>query len=590
MYIDDDASSYCGSFSGEAYSSKRRRAPCRLHSVDSLSRRLKDEGALSDWASVSTYRHEPAPRLNKLFHYYRYVVIMFAGLSVGIMFVLRYGITVAILKMVNQTALYLDEHPEKTLEDFEAEGLPSGGDFNWNNEIQHAIMSWYMIAYTLPQITFTKFALRIGSRFTTALALTICATSNLLIPIISYYGWQYVVVLRLINGMGAASVIPMMINLVEKWVPYEDFTLGLTTAQVVITIMTCVNPIATGYLCTIHWSYAFYVPAVAAIIFALMWLIFITDNPETNRFVSQDELDYICCCRRQDYIESNPSKGNDKTGKNNTVAVNVAKTNNDDDAQMDQYQPNSWSDVFFLPQFYAYNIIWCLFCSTMSAFTFILPSYLRQFLKIPVDRNGIYCAIIQTGGIVSAIWPHPILKMLQKTGLGITMSRKITYLLLCLWCAATWWAVGTLHTYQLVLLWLNRCVHGGNDIIVTGTLMSNFAKANMSSFVFSMVNTFGNFAVVPLAALVGWILDFTGSSTTGWTYVFQILAGLQIIMLILFTIFINSDPVKFKKNKSDGINEKEQPHDRHVQQSTLNRSLRDQSRRSKLTDISEATK
>lgn len=79
----------------------------------------------------------------------RYIVVILGGLAVGFMSLLRLNITVAILNMVNQTRIYLEENPEADLEEYFGEGYEESGEFDWDNEIQQLIISYYMIAYTV---------------------------------------------------------------------------------------------------------------------------------------------------------------------------------------------------------------------------------------------------------------------------------------------------------------------------------------------------------------------------------------------------------------------------------------------------------
>lgn len=74
--------------------------------------------------------------INKCFHQYRFVIAQLSGLAAGLMLFHRYSMSIAILPMVNQTRLYLEEHPNNTLQDFLDEGfVPGDGEFNWNNEV-----------------------------------------------------------------------------------------------------------------------------------------------------------------------------------------------------------------------------------------------------------------------------------------------------------------------------------------------------------------------------------------------------------------------------------------------------------------------
>lgn len=91
-------------------------------------------------------------RFNKSFHSFRYVVAVMAGLSVGLMMLLRLNITVAIINMVNSTQIYLEEHenPDSVdLDEYFGRGYVEVGEFDWNNERQQLIISYYMITYTV---------------------------------------------------------------------------------------------------------------------------------------------------------------------------------------------------------------------------------------------------------------------------------------------------------------------------------------------------------------------------------------------------------------------------------------------------------
>lgn len=566
-FVEDDLISHCGSISGETFASRRRKNTCTLrqHSIDSLAKRLRDHSFDQDDLGSDGGKTGKRVRFNRLFHYYRFLVIMFGGISVGTMFLLRYNITVSILKMVNQTALYMEEHPNKTVDDFLAEGYALGGEFDWDNEIQHMIMSWYMVAYTLPQVAATRLGIWMGFRYTVPLSLGICAISTMLTPMFAYYGWKWVIFLRLINGLGASAVLPMLLSIVESWMPYDQMTLGLTCAQLLQTIMSAVNPLISGYLCTFHWKYSFYVPGAATLIFCVLFFLLVTDRPEDNFFVSDQELMVICGCPKEpvDGVTTNgnskPTNGTKSDGSkhdqqisssndnDNKQVVTTTKEKKKENFDESVYKPDSWTQVFKIPTFYVYIIMWCFYCGAYSNFSFILPTYLRQFLKIRVDLNGIYCFLIWSGGIISAIWPHPFLKLMHNTfGLSYTASRRITHIILCSSVAFTWIYVGAFHEYQLLLLFLNRCFHGSNDIVVTGCLMANYAKAGLSSLVFSMVNTVGNLSVVFWSALVGWILDYTGQSRAGWTWIYCGLGVSQIVFMLLFATIIHANPIRFK--------------------------------------------
>jgi hypothetical protein len=85
--------------------------------------------------------HQPDVRhhINARFHCYRFVIAMLAGTAVGMMLFHRYSMAMAILRMVNQTHLYLETHPNSTYQDFLDEGHLPGGEFLWNNEVSKTL-------------------------------------------------------------------------------------------------------------------------------------------------------------------------------------------------------------------------------------------------------------------------------------------------------------------------------------------------------------------------------------------------------------------------------------------------------------------
>ena len=145
----DDYISHYGSITGETFASRRSRrdhSTLRMTGIDQLARNLREYHSKQDADNPDgTKQYDVGSiismqkRFNKSFHNYRLLVVMMGGMSVGLMLLLRYTITISILRMVNQTHMYLEEHPNRTVDDFLEEGYALGGEFNWNNEVSEKI-------------------------------------------------------------------------------------------------------------------------------------------------------------------------------------------------------------------------------------------------------------------------------------------------------------------------------------------------------------------------------------------------------------------------------------------------------------------
>lgn len=139
---EEETHSFGGSLAGGTLVSRRRKY--HLDANEIFAEGLHGQAWLEDKLAGKKAERAPAPgqdcapRCNSSFHHFRYCLVLMSGFALALMLVMRYGITISILKMVNQTHLYLEDHPNRTVDDFLAEGYSSGGEFNWNNEVSFA--------------------------------------------------------------------------------------------------------------------------------------------------------------------------------------------------------------------------------------------------------------------------------------------------------------------------------------------------------------------------------------------------------------------------------------------------------------------
>lgn len=255
----------------------------------------------------------------------------------------------------------------------------------------------------LPQLFTTKLALSIGFRYSIPLCLCLCAISNVLIPPVACYGWEFVTMLRILNGLGASAILPVVFHLIEVWMPNEENSLGLNIALFIQSIIFTLTPLISAQLSSFHWQWAFYVPSAAAFLLSFIWILLIRDEPTECSLISEFELNKI------QTISSHPSDISE-TGSESKEAP--------------------WTGALKLKSFYALTAVWILYCSSFGSFTFLISSYLAQVLDVPILENGLLCFLMQLGCIVSVLWPQPILKVLQdKYECSVTTSRRIVSLL-----------------------------------------------------------------------------------------------------------------------------------------------------------------
>lgn len=269
------------------------------------------------------------------------------------------------------------------------------------------------------------------------LSIAICAVSCLLTPILAYEGWEYVTILRLLNGLGASAIQPLMVYVVEVWIPPSESAIGLATVQFVQYILFTVGPIIYGSLSSIHWKWAFYVPALAALIFCIIWIYLVSDEPSNCWLISQKELNIICGCNRNDddhvHFHNQTYEAN-KLGSPNlrasitsrTLSLYSVKSDSNQKILTSSDNPVPWTRALRVRSFYGLTLVWVMWCSSFGSMSFLIPTYMRQVLKVPIMENGMLCFVTNCGCMLAVIWPQPILRVLQNSfNFSLTASRRV---------------------------------------------------------------------------------------------------------------------------------------------------------------------
>lgn len=333
-------------------------------------------------------------------------------------------------------------------------------------------------------------------------------------------------------------MIPIILNIIEIWMRQDEVSLGLSMSQGFCNIFIMITPLISGYLSQLDWTYSFYVPGIIALVFSITWFVLVNDVPEESRFISEKEIQHI--------LESNVYTSKQTTSRDDQKC---SKSVSNQDEGLDQ-APKSWLQLFKVPSFYAYIVAWTIYNCANHGYIFILPTYMRQFLKINVADNGFYGFIIAIGGIVPVFWPHILHKLLIRLGFSVTRSTNICQTVCCLGVTATWSYVGVFHQYQLFSFFMNRSFFGANDILFTTSLMSNYGKAGLSSEAYSIMNSISDILIVPSSTFIGWFLDYNSQSKQGWSLIFVTLGLSHVILWLIFVVFIDSDPIKFSNKQA----------------------------------------
>ncbi|XP_065341535.1 sialin-like isoform X1 [Cloeon dipterum] len=212
----------------------------------------------------------------------RHVVAILAFLGFCQVYALRVNLSVAIVAMTaNRTII--------------SEGnIKTEQDFDWDSKSQGIILSSFFYGYAVTQIPGGWLATRIGGKKMFGLGILVTAIITLLTPLLAWTGFYYLVVGRIIEGIFEGVTYPSIHAVWSRWAPPLERSRLVTIAFSGSYFGTVISLPLSGYLAeTFGWASIFYVFGVIAIIWCIVWLIVVSETPQEDKQITEEELDYI---------------------------------------------------------------------------------------------------------------------------------------------------------------------------------------------------------------------------------------------------------------------------------------------------------
>lgn len=234
----------------------------------------------------------------------RHVVTFMLFLGMANAYVMRTNMSVAIVAMVNHTALRdHDDHgipthecgydPNATV----AEVSHSDGEFVWDSTKQGYLLSSFFYGYVITQIPFGILAKRYGSKYFLGVGMLINSVFGLLVPVAARAGYYWLMVVRFIQGLGEGPIVPCTHAMLAKWIPpNERSRMGAFVyagAQFGTVISMPLSGILSEYGFDGGWPSIFYVFGTVGTIWCVAFLLMVYEDPETHPRIPEDEKKYI---------------------------------------------------------------------------------------------------------------------------------------------------------------------------------------------------------------------------------------------------------------------------------------------------------
>ncbi|KAE8741674.1 hypothetical protein FOCC_FOCC012795 [Frankliniella occidentalis] len=234
----------------------------------------------------------------------RYVFAVLGSIGFAIIYGLKVNLSVAIVAMVNHTALAAlaqggadragaadspaapacssdPGSPTESLED---------GPFEWSETTQGYILASYFWGYMVTQIPGGRMAELLSAKWVMFAAVLVNAVCTLLTPPAAALHAGALLAMRIGEGLGAGLTFPAMHVMISKWAPPDERSVLSSVIYAGTALGTVVSMLLSGVLAgALGWASVFYVMGGLSLAWCVLWLLLVADSPAQQRGISAAE-------------------------------------------------------------------------------------------------------------------------------------------------------------------------------------------------------------------------------------------------------------------------------------------------------------
>ncbi|XP_046394163.1 putative inorganic phosphate cotransporter isoform X1 [Ischnura elegans] len=229
----------------------------------------------------------------------RYILAFMGFLALSNAYAMRVCLSIAIVEMVtyksqrNTTAGTGDSDTCPFYDELEKPF--TGGTYDWSEEIQGIVLGAFFWGYAITHLPGGRIADIYGGKYVLAIGLLITAFFTLLTPVVAEKGGvTWMIVIRLVEGLGEGITYPALNTVLAKWIPVCEKgrlgTLVFSGAQMGTIIGTALGgPLITKW----GWESVFYFFGVVGILWFIAWCTLCYSTPQSHPWISTEELAYL---------------------------------------------------------------------------------------------------------------------------------------------------------------------------------------------------------------------------------------------------------------------------------------------------------
>uniref|UniRef100_A0A0A1WNA6 Sialin n=1 Tax=Zeugodacus cucurbitae TaxID=28588 RepID=A0A0A1WNA6_ZEUCU len=472
----------------------------------------------------------------------RHIFGLMGFLGFAVVYAMRVNLSVAIVAMVNQTAIPQDN--STSVDDTCPVPTPTNtttpskeGDFLWDEATQGLVLGSFFYGYVLTQVPGGRLAELMGGKLIYGYGVLITAIFTLLTPIAAYWNLPMLVLVRVLEGMGEGVTYPAMHAMLAHWIPPLERNKFAAIVYAGSNIGTVISMPLAGWLCSLDflggWPSAFYIFGLLGIVWFIFWMYLVYDKPSVHPRISYKERDYI----ERSIRTMQPRNYNELLSET------------EDDVMHTTNEEIPWSSIFTSLPLWAILITQC--GQSWAFYTQLteLPTYMSNILHFDIQSNAMLNAIPYfTSWIVGILCSGLADWMLERRYISLLNSYK-------LWnsIASIIPSIGLLATAYVGCnwVWVTVMLAGVGSFggaVYAGNQMNHIALSpRYAGTMYGLTNSAANICGFLAPYVIGIIINHH-ETLARWRIVFWLAAAVNIGGNFIYLIFASATEQSWSRN------------------------------------------
>ncbi|KAJ8927580.1 hypothetical protein NQ314_019945 [Rhamnusium bicolor] len=398
---------------------------------------------------------------------------------------------------------------------------PEDGPFIWTSGIQGTLLSAYFWGYIVAQLPGGRVAELFSAKWVMFFSVAINVVCTLLTPVMAKLHFGALIAMRIGEGIGGGVTFPSMHVMLAHWAPPNERSVMSSIVYAGTALGTVIFMLVSGIIAgSVGWEAVFYIEGGVSALWLLLWAVLTADTPQSQRFISEEERNYIVTSLHQ----------------------------GSDQKKHEEQHKMPWKAVLTSPAFLA--ILVAHTCSNWGWYMVLieLPLYMKTVLNFKISENAVLTAVpFLCMWLFSMVFSKTLDTLREKKIISTTVARKlatgcasiipmICFIILCY--------IGCQRTLAVVLMTIAVMCIGG---MFCGFLSNHIDIApNFAGTLMALTNTVATIPGIVVPVFVGKLTE--ADHTIGaWRIIFWTTVALYIVEAVVYMLFASGEEQKWNE-------------------------------------------